>query len=539
MFGEKDFLHVEGTKIKNASGQTVHLRGTNLGGWLMREGWLDGNGACRWPRPLAGLKNEEGSLMMDLGNITEWNRIHLKGDLHGNFEIKCSDDGIFWKNVFSGNFESQTPPLYPDGYAQPYIIGSDCYDHGSFYHKETLYLDCVRSRYIKITGNNISEAHISWYGDMDEFTARKTLEERFGDLKAEKLLSEYQKFYITEKDLDKIASLGFNFVRVPVYWQEIMKPDGSFKKNAWENLDWIIEACGKRRIYVMPDFHGAPGGNTAGSITCGQRGSNALWDHELYKEMSCRIIEVMAGRYGNRPAVAMYDLLNEPVAAASMEEAIDKDGSEDEFHPRIKEIYRRQILDMYDRLYQAARRVNKKQILSVQPFIDYDLLKSPGHYNWENVVYQTHTYGAGWRNHDKNMESMRRHLQSHRKYLDIYKTPILAGEFCFWGDMDVWEEWLKNLNRMGIHWTTWTYKVIETNKQDNWAVYYDFKGELPDPFRDSEDDLKKKYRAFSSDHYTENKEFSEMLSKYAKQQDESEHYYKGGITKCTKHSSGV
>ena len=39
-------LHTEGNKIVNADGEQITLRGTNLGGWLMQEGWLSplGNG---------------------------------------------------------------------------------------------------------------------------------------------------------------------------------------------------------------------------------------------------------------------------------------------------------------------------------------------------------------------------------------------------------------------------------------------------------------------------------------------------------------
>lgn len=33
-------LRVRGTDIVNTAGETVRLRGTNLGGWLMQEGWM-------------------------------------------------------------------------------------------------------------------------------------------------------------------------------------------------------------------------------------------------------------------------------------------------------------------------------------------------------------------------------------------------------------------------------------------------------------------------------------------------------------------
>lgn len=33
-------LHTEGNKIVNEEGEQITLRGTNLGGWLMQEGWM-------------------------------------------------------------------------------------------------------------------------------------------------------------------------------------------------------------------------------------------------------------------------------------------------------------------------------------------------------------------------------------------------------------------------------------------------------------------------------------------------------------------
>lgn len=39
-----DFVHSEGTKIINESGEEIKFRGVNLGGWLMWEGWIWGAG---------------------------------------------------------------------------------------------------------------------------------------------------------------------------------------------------------------------------------------------------------------------------------------------------------------------------------------------------------------------------------------------------------------------------------------------------------------------------------------------------------------
>jgi hypothetical protein len=39
-----NFVHREGTFLKDSTGQTIQLRGVNLGGWLLWEGWMWGDG---------------------------------------------------------------------------------------------------------------------------------------------------------------------------------------------------------------------------------------------------------------------------------------------------------------------------------------------------------------------------------------------------------------------------------------------------------------------------------------------------------------
>lgn len=42
---EMNMLHTEGNKIVTESGEQLTLRGTNLGSWLMQEGWISPLGA--------------------------------------------------------------------------------------------------------------------------------------------------------------------------------------------------------------------------------------------------------------------------------------------------------------------------------------------------------------------------------------------------------------------------------------------------------------------------------------------------------------
>jgi len=52
-------------------------------------------------------------------------------------------------------------------------------------------------------------------------------------------------------------------------------------------------------------------------------------------------------------------------------------------------------------------------------------------------------------------------------------------------------------------------------KQNTWGILYDFQGTMPDFYRDSEIDLFKKLKFFSSEHYLCNQEFAELLAEKA------------------------
>src|SRR5689334_14296164 len=62
--GPSDFLKTSGTVIRNNSGTgaIVNLRGTNLGGWLLQEGWMSPAGEAALDRAgwTASASNTQG-----------------------------------------------------------------------------------------------------------------------------------------------------------------------------------------------------------------------------------------------------------------------------------------------------------------------------------------------------------------------------------------------------------------------------------------------------------------------------------------------
>jgi hypothetical protein len=60
---------------------------------------------------------------------------------------------------------------------------------------------------------------------------------------------------IDEKDVERIAALGFNVMRVPIGAR-------SLSDGGWDALDSLLAAAERSGVYVVLDLHGAPGGQS-------------------------------------------------------------------------------------------------------------------------------------------------------------------------------------------------------------------------------------------------------------------------------------
>lgn len=159
-----------------------------------------------------------------------------------------------------------------------------------------------------------------------QYKLLQTLYERFGMDEAERLIDIYEDNWITEYDLDIIKNLGFNCVRVPFWYRNFQSDDnGTWIRNEQgeidlSRLDWIVEQCGKRGIYVVLDLHGAVGfqgyNDHCGIPKDGSMKSAFFGKDEQSvknRRLTAELWKVIAEHFNSNPVVAMYDLLNEPM----------------------------------------------------------------------------------------------------------------------------------------------------------------------------------------------------------------------------------
>ncbi|MBN1597842.1 MAG: cellulase family glycosylhydrolase [Bacteroidales bacterium] len=336
----------------------------------------------------------------------------------------------------------------------------------------------------------------------------ETLNERFGPSVTEDLIDIWEENWITEDDLDNIQELGFNCVRVPFTFMNLIYYDSyQWKYDAFDRLDWIVEECDEREIYVILDMHGAPGsqnGSDHSGIDGGDSkeeasefffGENAVSNQAKFYE----IWEEIADRYADENAVAGYDLLNEPFCTYRYSSSI----GETALHNLL--------FSIYDEAYSRIRAIDPNHMIIMEATWDPWDLPNPSTYGWTNVMYEYHNYQfSDYDNvNGEQISSMTRKLNNIRNYDDNYNVPNLMGEFCFFNNPAAWEEGMALINSYGVHWTSWSYKVQAS--YGNWGIYHSSTSNI-NIYTATESEIRS---AWSSMTTTENTTLADILSTYA------------------------
>ena len=340
-------------------------------------------------------------------------------------------------------------------------MNEDAFDANDFLTAQGRYLVNRRNEKIQLKGVNLGAWMIweDWLNPYEEasdhYEVLTTLTERFGEEKAYELMNIYMDNFITEWDLDNIKSMGFNCVRVPFWFRNFYYDDNGRKilddKGEWDfsRLDWVVEECGKRGLYVILDMHGAVGyqsdaphsgkGNSVGLYADTEQG-------ERYRELTDELWTAIAARFKGNPTVAMYDLLNEPMCDVPENGIVRRINNE----------------KIYTRLYNTVRAVDPDHAISLEciwtPFaLPHKQLKG-----WTNVVYQVHFYETTDFVFSWNV------LMTRMWYLN---TPLLMGEF-YPHKQTTWENCFKKMNQADFSWMLWTYKATGHGMWDgDWCLF--------------------------------------------------------------------
>lgn len=282
-----------------------------------------------------------------------------------------------------------------------------------------------------------------------------------GDAKLD-LIRTFREAFFTEADVQRIAELGLNGLRVPIWWRAVSDP-GYGGDMAY--LDRCIEWCERHGVYVILDLHGAPCSQSTGSVIVGEPADGGLWKDPACKARTVEWWTAVAARYRDNPVVAGYDLINEAYSAP-----VDD------------------LMALYDELYRALRAVDPRHILIMEDGLHgFHRLPVPKDMGWENVVYSFHYYPQS---RDEALEAAATVLPRFQRAAWHYGVPVFVGEFnsvfLDRGGVDTFRRYAEVFDYYGWSWAFWTYKKVEENRDALWGLvgYYD---EQPTPDFNADD----------------------------------------------------
>lgn len=329
----------------------------------------------------------------------------------------------------------------------------------------------------------------------DQKTIESTLISRFGEEKANELLNVYYDNFWTIKDFDNCQEMGMNCLRLPIWYYNIIDRNGEVREDAFDRIDWFVSEAGKRGMYVIIDMHGAPGSQNDRDHSGDINSNKSLWqgpDAVYNQNLLIQIWELIARHYNGNPIVAGYDLLNEPYCAAG--EYTDST-----------------VWDLYDRTYDAIRKIDKNHVIIMEGTWEPYNLPNPDRYGWSNVMYEYHCYNYdSLTNPEDQLATVKRKMQA-IQMMD-YNVPSYIGETSFFSNPESWKKCLAELNSHDISWTLWTYKVTG-NGDNSWGIY-NMPISSADVATESFESIKAKWQACNTENAVENREIKPIVENF-------------------------
>ena len=323
----------------------------------------------------------------------------------------------------------------------------------------------------------------------DQRTMMDTLANRFGSSKRDELVATYEDNYWTTQDFDNCAEMGMSVIRLPFTYMNLCDDNGNLKPNAFDRLDWFVSNCSSRGMYVILDMHGAFGSQNGMDHSGEVNDGTQLYYNQSNKNKTLNLWKSIAEHFKGNPAVAAYDILNEPGIKAAATYSLQ--------------------WDFYNEIYNAIRSKDSDHIIIMESCWDADNLPRPSQYGWTNVVYEYHYYPWNAQNSSSAQQSY-----FSGKVSDIsshnYGVPTFVGEFTCFEQEQGWKTAMSIFNSQGWHWTTWSYKVTGNS---SWGIY-NHSPQSVDIYNDSADTIKNKWSAVGTSSAWKNNMIYNVVKEY-------------------------
>jgi len=293
--------------------------------------------------------------------------------------------------------------------------------------------------------------------------------------------------YISENDAKLISETGSNAVRIAIGYSFFMKPifknneltyilDNNYMQERLDLLEEKVNMFAKYGIYSILDMHLGPGNSMSGGYreTIGFFYGDSEHSASYYQQIALDIWKYIAIRFKNHPAIAGYDIINEPSAD-----------------------FLSKVLPYYEKAYNVIRSQDKNHIIIMQARFNFYynwergwLLPKPEEKGWKNVVYSIHEYHldngeynlcgsnprwckledyykriakGDYQDVDVYIDRLKYTSDISLKNMKEYNVPLYVGEFNL-ADLAsetdyVWGYMMDIYNTNNISYTAWTYKT--------------------------------------------------------------------------------
>lgn len=293
---------------------------------------------------------------------------------------------------------------------------------------------------IKLKGV-LLEGWLMWNGTLwgagltSETKITQRLEKMAGEKETEIFRTAIYDNFITERDIEMIAEIGLNSVRVPFNHTilEDENPLEDYTARGWRYLDNLMTWCERHNIYVILDFHSLPGGQ--GAFVSDPELIN-VWHSKEHQQRTVDIWRTITNRYKDRQIVAAYDLINEPDAPSG-----------------------KNLVDLQKRIIAEIRKVDKLHMLILEGgdfSSDFSMYDKPLD---GNQVYGFHTYNFF------TDETDEKKLEKLSEIAVAQKVPLWNGEF---GAHKI--SWIEDQIKLYGNpkypingWTFWPWKRVSEN----------------------------------------------------------------------------
>lgn len=237
----------------------------------------------------------------------------------------------------------------------------------------------------------------------------------------------YRSNYVTSQDIQQIKSYGWNCVRVPFDYRLFLdKATGNLTTDNFVYLDNLLSWCQSAGVYAILDMHNVPGSAYSWN-------NNNCYSSSANLALYTKAWKAIASRYATHPAVAGYDLVNEPVSSGDS-----------------------RLRDMQIAATNAIRQVDTNHLVFAEG--DYyasqlDILGAP----WDsNMGFSDHNYASTLPNnlpHDQDLATR-------------YNIPLWMGEYGYNSNDWIYQQ-MQLLNAVNTvnsrtiqsHWTLWSWKA--------------------------------------------------------------------------------